>query len=185
MTNMISQATLIIVFIVATTSLTSPSHCSRIRMVHSENESLIESTCKQTPNYDLCVQSLKSDPSSSEADVAGLGLIMVKVITAKAKATKNKINNLLQGKDLDRKQKGALKSCREMYEMVLETDVPEATEALREGNPKFAEDGVKDIGNEATYCEGEFNGTKSLLKPENEAVRELAWVAVAIVRQLL
>ncbi|XP_028794165.1 cell wall / vacuolar inhibitor of fructosidase 1-like [Neltuma alba] len=184
MANLRSQ-TLMIIFIVPTIFVITPSHCSRIRMVHSDDESLIETTCKQTPNYDLCVQSLKSDPGSSHTDVAGLGLIMVKVITAKAKATENKINHLLQGGDLDPKQEWALKSCRGMYDMVLRTDVPEATEALQKGNPKFAEDGVKDMGNEAIYCEGEFDGDKSLLKPENDAMRDLAWVAVAIVRQLL
>ncbi|KAK4280503.1 hypothetical protein QN277_012124 [Acacia crassicarpa] len=72
-----------------------------------------------------------------------------------------------------------------MYEMMLDIDVPEAIEALEKGNPKFAEDGVKDMGNEAVYCEEEFDDEKSLLKQENEAIHELASIAVAIVRQLL
>ncbi|KAI9081091.1 hypothetical protein K1719_036850 [Acacia pycnantha] len=185
MANQLRSQTLIIIFIVSTIFAIAPSYCSRIRVVHPDDETLIETTCKQTPNYDLCVKSLKSDPESSNTDVAGLGLIMVKLITAKAKATENKIDNLLRGGGLNKKQRQALKSCRGMYEMVVEIDVPEAIEALEKGNPKFAEDGVKDMGNEAVDCDEEFDGEKSLLKQENEAIHELASIAVAIVRQLL
>ncbi|XP_028753527.1 cell wall / vacuolar inhibitor of fructosidase 1 [Neltuma alba] len=183
MTNLKSLRT--IIFIVTTIFIVSPSSCSRAGKIHPHGKTLIETTCKNTPNYNLCVQSLKSDPASSVADVAGLGLIMVKVTAAKAKAASNRINQLLHRGRVGAKQEKALRSCAEMYKVVVENDVPEAIEALKKGDPKFGEDGVRDAQDEATYCEEEFSGVKSPLTRENNAVRNAAAVTVAIVRQLL
>ncbi|XP_044500333.1 cell wall / vacuolar inhibitor of fructosidase 1-like [Mangifera indica] len=36
---------------------------------------LIETTCKRTPHYDLCIKTRRSDPKSSRADVKGLAYI--------------------------------------------------------------------------------------------------------------
>ncbi|XP_054783989.1 cell wall / vacuolar inhibitor of fructosidase 1-like [Prosopis cineraria] len=173
MKNLKSQI-LTIIFIIAIISLISPSHCKNV----------IEKTCKQTPHYDLCVQSLKSDPSSSDADVTGLAVIMVKVTEAKANGTSDKIKQLLGGGDLEPKQEKALKSCSERYEAVIKWDVPQAIGALN-GNPKFAEEAMQGAANEAFACESEFSGTTSLLTRENQAFRDLAVVAVAIIKLLL
>ena len=38
---------------------------------------IVDKTCKQTPDYSLCLSLLRSDPRSSSADTVGLGLILV------------------------------------------------------------------------------------------------------------
>lgn len=38
---------------------------------------IVDKTCKQTPDYTLCLSLLRSDPRSSSADTVGLVLILV------------------------------------------------------------------------------------------------------------
>ncbi|KAI9081155.1 hypothetical protein K1719_036914 [Acacia pycnantha] len=174
MTNLKS---LTIIFLITTIFIVSPSQCSRVRKkIHPNGKALIDTTCKNTHNYKLCVQSLTSVPASSGADVAGLGLIMVEATTEKAKAARNRINQLLHRGGVGAKQEKALRSCGEMYKVVVENNVPEAIEALKKRDPKFDEDGARDVKDEATFCEDEFFGGKSLR--ENNAVRDAADMTV-------
>lgn len=145
------------------------------------DEKLIENTCKRTPNYNICLQSLKTNPGSSGADVNGLAQIMVKVMKAKATETLHKIHELQR---VGAGHKQALSSCASKYRAILIADIPQATEALQKGDPKFAEDGANDAANEATYCESDFSG-KSLLTKQNNAMHDVAAVTAAIVRLLL
>ncbi|PKI42260.1 hypothetical protein CRG98_037376 [Punica granatum] len=48
---------------------------------------LVQQICKTTKYYDLCISSLRADPSSPTADTKGLALIMVRVAVANATAT--------------------------------------------------------------------------------------------------
>ncbi|KAF5464791.1 hypothetical protein F2P56_014843 [Juglans regia] len=144
---------------------------------------LIEQTCKQTPLYNLCVSILKSDSRSSKADVTGLALIMVDVLKAKATGTRNYIKRLLRG-NLKRDVRHGLSSCAEVYNSVLEADVPVAIEALQKGNPKFAEQAANDAAIEASSCERSFSGHSPLTK-SNKSMQDVSSVAAAIVRLLL
>ncbi|KAM0988074.1 hypothetical protein ACFX13_012294 [Malus domestica] len=49
------------------------SHCSR-DVIFPMDANIIDQICKKTPDYNLCVSSLNSDPRSAIADVAVLGL---------------------------------------------------------------------------------------------------------------
>ncbi|KAE8076647.1 hypothetical protein FH972_015283 [Carpinus fangiana] len=146
-------------------------------------DDLIVRICRQTPLHDLCISSLKSKPQSSGADVTGLALIMVDELKTKATETQNHINGLLHGNP---RLKRPLRSCADKYRAVIEDDIPEAVEALQKGNPKFAEQGANDAAGEAGSCEDGFSGSGgSPLTEKNKAVRDIAAVAAAIVRNLL
>lgn len=56
---------------------------------------LIETTCKQSKYYDLCVSSLKADPRSTGADMIGLARIMLELTLARANIVLAKVNKLL------------------------------------------------------------------------------------------
>lgn len=146
-----------------------------------EKLSLIENTCKKTPNYNICFQSLKANLGSSNVDVTGLAQIMVKVMKAKANEGLSKIHELQRVGNGARK---ALNSCSDKYKAILVADIPQAIEALQKGDPKFAEDGANDAANEANYCESGFYG-KSPLTKQNNAMHDVSSVAAAIVRELL
>ena len=157
------------------------SQCARLR---PNDNNLIEQTCKQTPNYNLCISSLKSDPKSATADVAGLALIMVNVLNTTTTQTLIHINSLLLQSPRN-EVKEALLSCVENYKTgVLTADVPVSIEALTKGNPKFADQGTQDAANESNSCEEGFSGN-SPLTVENTNINNVARVANAIVKLLL
>ncbi|CAK7326307.1 unnamed protein product [Dovyalis caffra] len=164
-------------FLSITTFLLSISQCA----VVPSDANLIQQICKRTPNFDLCVTSLASDPQSSTADVNGLALIMVDVLKAKATSTLNLINQQLTKSPA---LKQPLTSCASNYNAILTADIPEGIEALQKGDPKFAETGANDAAVEADICEAGFKG-KSPLTNSNKLVHDTSAVTAAIVRNLL
>ncbi|KAG8385163.1 hypothetical protein BUALT_Bualt03G0013200 [Buddleja alternifolia] len=138
-----------------------------------KDETLIETTCKNTPNYQLCISTLRASPKSATADVEGLGLIMVDAVKDKAEAALSGINKL---KWLHPEMGDALEECRRAYKAVLTADIPEAVAGLTKGVPKFAEFGMADAAWEAEICEGGFERVDggSPLKGVNKDVHDLA-----------
>ncbi|GAB4847738.1 hypothetical protein Ancab_026800 [Ancistrocladus abbreviatus] len=80
---------------------------------------LIENTCKTTKYHDLCVSSLKSDPSSAQADTKGLAVIMINVGIANASDTYSYLSSQLLSKSSrgggDKTMKMVLKLCADKY----------------------------------------------------------------------
>ncbi|VVA90754.1 unnamed protein product [Arabis nemorensis] len=142
---------------------------------------MIDRTCKETPDFNLCVSLLNSDPRGSSADTSGLALILVDKIKVLAIKTLNEINGLHK---IRPELKHALGECSRKYKTILQADVPEAIEALTKGVPKFAEDGVIDAGVEASACEEGFKG-KSPLTSLTKSMQKISSVTRAIVRMLL
>ena len=144
---------------------------------------LVDDTCKQTPNNDLCVSTLHGDPRSSTADVAGLAIIMVDTIKTKATATVAQINTLL-GSNPDSKTKNGLDGCLMIYSNeILNSDIPSAMEGLQKGNPKSAEQSMNNAANDADRCEGAFAGA-SPITSFNYNLTDLSNIASAIINLL-
>ncbi|CAH8254855.1 unnamed protein product [Arabidopsis lyrata] len=143
--------------------------------------SIIEQTCKETPDFNLCVSLLNSDPRGSSADTSGLALILIDKIKGLTTKTLNEINGLYKKRP---ELKRALDECSRRYKTILNADVPEAIEAISKGVPKFGEDGVIDAGVEASVCEGGFKG-KSPLTSLTKSMQKISNVTRAIVRMLL
>ncbi|KAG9139404.1 hypothetical protein Leryth_017320 [Lithospermum erythrorhizon] len=149
----------------------------------SENVNLIDNTCKNTPNYNLCISVFLEDPRSSSADIRGLGLIVIDALKSKAEETANFIDTL---KTTSPGLRSPLNRCAILYFAVLKADIPEAVEALSKGVPKFAEDGVADAALEAQSCELAFgSASNSPLTDLNKSVVDLSNVARSIIRMLL
>ena len=151
---------------------------------YSAND-LIETTCKQTPFFDLCVSTLQADPRSSSADVAGLAHIAADSVNAKATATLNQITGLLKSAG-DPNLLKALQGCVDKYNAIIQADIPVAIEAIVKGDPKFAVDSSTDAANEAQYCENSFaNPPSSPITDSNKAVHDLSTVLESIASLLL
>ncbi|XP_059289405.1 cell wall / vacuolar inhibitor of fructosidase 1-like [Lycium ferocissimum] len=156
-----------------------------LAIVLQTNANLVETTCKNTPNYALCVKTLRSDKRSEKGDITTLALIMVDAIKSKANQAANMISKLRHSNP-PAAWKDALKDCAFSYKVILTASMPEAIEALTKGDPKFAEDGMVGSSGDAQECEDYFKGTKySPLSKLNSAVHELSDVGRAIVRNLL
>ncbi|KAH6758879.1 hypothetical protein C2S51_019114 [Perilla frutescens var. frutescens] len=152
-------------------------------IIQLKDQTLIETACKNTPNYDLCVSTLHDSPSSAAADVAGLGLILVDVVKSKTEAALSAVEEMRRRHP---EMRGALDQCWISYKAVLVADVPEAVAALTKGVPKFAEFGMADAAWEAEICEGSFEMTAATpLSGVNKEIHDLAQVAVGIIRILL
>jgi len=178
LTKMLNLKHLSIICSILVVAIISMSAC-HCRVLQPNDLKLIEETCKRTPNPNLCLQLLKADPRAPSADIAGLALILVDVIKAKATEAEKTIKQLLkQGGN-----KKALSECADDYDGILKLDVPTATRAVR-GNPKFAENAVSDCAVEADSCENGFHG-KSPLTHVNNGMHDVANVARAIIRNLL
>ncbi|KAL5752111.1 hypothetical protein ACOSQ2_022618 [Xanthoceras sorbifolium] len=77
---------------------------------------LIQKTCQNTKHYDLCVFSLKSNPTSSHMDTKGLAQIMVGIGMANATATSSYLSSeLLSSASNDTILKKVLKECADKY----------------------------------------------------------------------
>lgn len=176
--------------------------CSGRLLSHEESSSepfliklkgidLIESTCKNTPNYELCVSTLQSDPRSfvaTEVDV--LGLVIVDAIKSKAIAAMKIIKELRlpsssSSSNSDPDFSVPLFECSIQYNAILKADVPVAIEALTKGVPKFADHGMADAAVEAQGCENGFQGSNSPLTDINQAVYNLSLIARSIIKMLL
>uniref|UniRef100_A0A0D3E270 Pectinesterase inhibitor domain-containing protein n=1 Tax=Brassica oleracea var. oleracea TaxID=109376 RepID=A0A0D3E270_BRAOL len=79
------------------------------------NTTTIESTCKTTNYYDLCVSALKSDPRSPTADTKGLAAIMASVGMTNATATASYIAKNLTATANNTVLKKVLKDCSDKY----------------------------------------------------------------------
>nr|XP_004298183.2 PREDICTED: cell wall / vacuolar inhibitor of fructosidase 1-like [Fragaria vesca subsp. vesca] len=136
---------------------------------------LIDETCQKTPNPNLCVSSLKSDPRSSGADVKGLGIIMVDVVKAKAIIGQNKVSGLLKQSPGDLR----LKVGSGDYDAISNHQVPNASLAFSRDIPHIAEEDMSEAADEARACELSFSG-RSPLTDVNNAVADVAAITAAI-----
>ncbi|TMW82177.1 hypothetical protein EJD97_006604 [Solanum chilense] len=156
---------------------------------NNNNNNLIHATCRETPYYSLCLSILRSDPRSYEAevsdDITTLGLIMVDAVKSKSIEIMKKLKELEKSNP---EWRVPLNQCYVAYNAVLRADVTVAVEALKKGDPKFAEDGMDDVVVEAQTCEFSFNYyNKSDFPISNMSkdIVELSKVAKSIIRMLL
>lgn len=154
-----------------------------LNQIVTADESLITSTCNQTPYKNLCISSLKSDSRSLNTDTAGLALILVEKISEKTKQAIKTVNQNIKTTK-DPKVLQALKECKEVYNAVIVADVPMAIEALKKGDPKFAEQGAVDAVNEVQSCEEGFRKGMSPVSGLNKEIGSLAVVVGSISKQL-
>ncbi|KAM6565748.1 hypothetical protein CsatA_024876 [Cannabis sativa] len=191
MKNIIAMYSFAVVFVIFSLTFSPQlTHCRPNKL-----DDLIESTCKQTPNYNLCISSLQSDPRSSKAtNVEGLGLVMVDVVKSKAQATLDRINQLLKQQKSSSTSTGtttstlkqALDHCALNYGAILNGDIPQATEAFTKGDFKFAQQGSDDAANEANLCENEFTPSgSSPITQMNKDVHDVALVTSSMAKMLL
>lgn len=91
-----------------------------IVLVTNGNNNLVETTCKKTPNYELCVKTLSLDKrSETTRDITTLALIMVDAIKFKANQASNIISKLRHSNP-PLAWKDPLKNCAFSYKVMFE-----------------------------------------------------------------
>ncbi|KAI8522554.1 hypothetical protein RHMOL_Rhmol13G0005500 [Rhododendron molle] len=151
---------------------------------HSQAD-LIGDTCKKTLYPDLCISTLRSNPTSAAADVKGLVRIMFYATAVKATATLNQVNVLLK-KTNDVVLIECLENCASEYASAL-NEIFTANKNV--GSDIFAVKGVAaDLVSETRDCEDTFADgpykRKSPLTAENDVLGDLAGLVIEIVDSL-
>ncbi|GAV71688.1 PMEI domain-containing protein [Cephalotus follicularis] len=148
-------------------------------------DDLIDQTCKETPFYDLCVNTLEPISRSTKTDVKGLAGIMANILLSNVTDTLNYIQVLIK-QTTDQQLEKALANCAELYIPEVKYNLPQAIDALMKGDYAFANYVISDAAKEADACERSFSdSTKSPLTCRNQLVSNLCDVAVGILNVLL
>ncbi|ESQ31418.1 hypothetical protein EUTSA_v10005004mg [Eutrema salsugineum] len=108
---MATSPILLILFVILTSTLISVK----------SNTTTIESTCKTTNYYRLCVSALKSDPRSPTADTKGLAAIMVGVGMTNATATATYLAGNITAAANNTVLKKVLKDCSDKYALAADS----------------------------------------------------------------
>ncbi|KAK6924245.1 Pectinesterase inhibitor domain [Dillenia turbinata] len=137
----------------------------------SENSDLIKKTCKTTKYYDLCVSSLKSDPTSPKADTKGLATIMVGIGISNATSTYTYLSSQLLSTSNDTSMKKVLKECADKYSYA--NDSLQATiQDLGMENYDYAYTHVTAAQDYPNSCHNAFRRNSGLIYPVELAKRE-------------
>ncbi|TKY60423.1 Cell wall / vacuolar inhibitor of fructosidase 2 [Spatholobus suberectus] len=149
---------------------------------------LIKKTCKNTKYYDLCFSSLKSDPSSLNADPKGLAVIMVGIGKANATSTSSYLSSQLLGIANDSTLKRVLKECADKYTYASDALQASAQDLANEAYD-YASVHITAASDYPNVCHNLFKRYLGLVYPPELARREdglkhLCDVALGIVESL-
>ncbi|GMH25117.1 hypothetical protein Nepgr_026960 [Nepenthes gracilis] len=136
-------------------------------------DDLIESTCKATKFHDLCVSSLRSDPSSSQADMKGLTIIMLNIGIANASETYSYLSSQLlrSGGSSDGVLKKVLKLCAEKYSSAKDS-LQSAIQDLSAENYDYASVHILAAADYPNVCRNSFRRYPGLSYPSELGRRE-------------
>ncbi|XWS29874.1 hypothetical protein CRYUN_Cryun24cG0067700 [Craigia yunnanensis] len=132
---------------------------------------LIQKTCKSTKYYDLCVSSLKSDPTSVNSDTKSLAMIMVGVGMANATAISTFLSSQLLSTTNDTILKKVLKECSNKYAHAgdaLQASVQDFHSELYD----YAYMHIMAAADYPTACHNAFRRYPGLIYPQEIARRE-------------
>lgn len=132
---------------------------------------LIQNTCRNTKYYELCVSSLKSDSSSSNADTKGLALIMIKVGMANATATNSYLSSKALSMANDTSMKKVMRDCADKYRFAndaLQSSVQDLSDEMYD----YAYMHVMAASDYPNACRNGFKRYPGLMYPAQLASRE-------------
>ncbi|KAL2504631.1 Cell wall/vacuolar inhibitor of fructosidase 2 [Abeliophyllum distichum] len=132
---------------------------------------LIQKTCKNTKYYDLCISSLKSDPTSPKTDTKGLAVIMVKVGISNANATNSYLSTQRLTSTNDTLMKKVMKECAEKYGFASDS-LQNSVQDLGSELYDYAYMHVMAAADYPNACKNAFKRFSGLVYPPEIAVRE-------------
>ncbi|GMH15814.1 hypothetical protein Nepgr_017655 [Nepenthes gracilis] len=128
------------------------------------DDTLITKTCKNVTYSDLCISTLKSDPSSAKADVKGLASIMVRFGHAKASSIRSYLKALVYNKATKGALKETLQFCLTRFSYSVR-ELRVALHKLSKDQFEFAQYDVTSGDDAPDDCKEEFSNTPSLSYP--------------------
>ncbi|KAG6595125.1 Cell wall / vacuolar inhibitor of fructosidase 2, partial [Cucurbita argyrosperma subsp. sororia] len=138
------------------------------------DQTLIQKTCRNTLYYDLCMSSLKSDPTSLTADTKGLAAIMVSIGVSNATATATYLSTQLPtstGAAANNNRTKLLRQCSEKYGFAAEA-LRASLKDLAEETYDYAYMHVSAAADYANVCHDGFKGFPTVAYPAKLGRRE-------------
>ena len=153
------------------------------------DDDLILKTCKNTPYTDLCVSSLKSDPTSSDSDLKGLATIMVNVGIANATETSSYLSSKLTSSTGDTTLlKKVFRLCAVKYSYATDS-LKSCVQDLSEENYDYASVHVTAAADYPNACRNAFKrypglGYPNELKGREDGLKHICAVVLGILEQI-
>lgn len=136
------------------------------------DQTLIQKTCKNTLYYNLCMSSLKSDPTSLTADTKGLAGIMASIGAANATATATYLSSQLPTSAATNNNKTKLlRQCSEKYAFAAEA-LRASLKDLADETYDYAYMHVSAAADYANVCRDAFKGFPAVTYPAKLGRRE-------------
>ncbi|KAK8594845.1 hypothetical protein V6N13_015758 [Hibiscus sabdariffa] len=168
-----------------TSKTLSPPTFINTKHEKENNTSLIETTCKSTPFYNLCDSTLESDPDSSSTGIPGLAIIGANKPNAEVYATFKEIASLLE-EAKDQSLKKALLECDDHYNTIITYNVLSVIKTVRTSKAYVRRDAMNDAADEALACASGFENQPTFpIKDSNKVVHDLSVVVSSIITLLV
>ncbi|XP_004517182.1 cell wall / vacuolar inhibitor of fructosidase 1-like [Cicer arietinum] len=150
-----------------------------------QNNDLVDQVCRKTPNYNLCISTLQSNPQAHNTDTKGIALIMVNDIVLNVNDTLKFTEGLIK-KSTDVGLQKKLDFCAETYIPLVKYVLPQAGDAVNQSRFKYASYSISYAGKEIGSCNNKFSAsTTSPLSDRNGTIQKLFDIASAILKLLL
>jgi len=150
---------------------------------------LIKSTCKNTKYYNLCFSSLKSNPSSPNADTKGLAVIMVGIGMTNATSTSSYLSSKFLTPTNNTTLKRVLKECADKYNYAGDS-LQASVQDLANEEYDYAYIHITAARDYPNACHNAFKRVPDLVYPPELATREnglkhICDVAMGIIDNLI
>ncbi|KAJ1402373.1 Pectinesterase inhibitor domain [Sesbania bispinosa] len=145
----------------------------------SKGKDLIEKICAQTPNKDLCIGVLSSDPSSEEASLQELAMISLRVAAANATGILTDVKMMIDDPDLDPGIQQGLADCKETL-LDAEGQLEDTVAALLTNAKSDAQLWLKAALAAIDTCDASIPGDDDILSRRSVGFRHLCNIAMTI-----
>lgn len=150
---------------------------------------LIKSTCKNTKYYNLCFSSLKSNPTSPNADTKGLALIMLGIGMTNATSTSSYLSSKSLTPTYNTTLQRVLKECADKYSYAGDS-LQASVQDLADEEYDYAYIHITAAKDYPNACHNAFKRVPDLVYPNELARREkglkhICDVAMGIIDNLI
>ncbi|CAJ2662535.1 unnamed protein product [Trifolium pratense] len=187
-----SFSTMIILVTISFIFFIPPIQCAR----PNPDSDLVQQICQKSPNYSLCLITLRSDvnsnanldsninPHKSNEDVSTFAHKILEVVAAKAPLILRQLQN--SDAQTDHTQlKSCLDSCITSYTKISNELMPQALEFVDKGDLNSAKENANITGNLAEACEKDCSGTTSAtispIGDGNQYVQDMCAIIVSMI----
>ncbi|XP_004507480.1 pectinesterase inhibitor-like [Cicer arietinum] len=140
---------------------------------------LIKKVCDQTPNKDLCLEVLLSEPTSEHATLQDLAMISLKVAASNATGILTDVKMMIDDPDLDPGIQQGLADCKETL-LDAEGQLEDTVAAILGNSKRDVQLWLQAALAAIDTCDASIPGDDDVLSKRSVAFRQLCNIAVAV-----